>query len=242
MTTIKRLAWFSLPASAPVVFALVVFALTAASCGPRTVERYDWVGTQTTVFVDEAVESGGGPQVLVRPLDEPMRMPAAVVTPFRILQNMEERKHLGLELGRMFWAQWVERQVFTQCEYYQNGPWEGPGHAVAIGRAMGADLVVTGDVTRLFMGGTAGASELAMHLYVYETSTGKLIWNMIQSARIQNHPDQDFIFYRETSRMPMEPMAVLMQTIARDMAAPVHAWLAELRQEENQARTAGGAL
>ncbi|MGE4299222.1 MAG: hypothetical protein AB7E47_14485 [Desulfovibrionaceae bacterium] len=181
---------------------------------------------RATRYVDEQVQLPARPDILVHPATSLMRPPSAVFFPLRVLQDMPDRQHMGREIGRVFWKTWLRGQVFPTFEYAQDAPWNGAAKALATARAMGAELAVGGDITYLYASGTAGDSEMAMRLEIYDVASGELIWSMEHSGMMTERITQDYILFMQKSRLPASPLYAITSAIATDMAAPVKEWIA----------------
>jgi hypothetical protein len=193
------------------------------SCGSRSVQA-DF--GDVTVHRYEAVELAAAPQVLVQPRSAPARMPTAAFFPFRVMQGVEGRDYVGREVGRVFWQTWVRDEVFPIFEFRESMPWRGGRRAVAAARALGADLAVGGEITRVMAGGTVGATRLALRVEIYDTVSGSLVWSMAHAGQLERQFSKDYIFYEEKSHMPADPLYAVATAIAMDLARPVKSWLA----------------
>ena len=87
-------------------------------------------------------------------------------------------------------------------------------------------MVIGGFVTRVYAGGTAGDSDLAIQLEAHDTRTGQLVWSMAQSGMIPASRTSDYFIFATTSRLPSDPLYAITQAIASDMGVQVQNWMA----------------
>jgi hypothetical protein len=101
-----------------------------------------------------------------------------------------------------------------------------PAAAAEVARKAGADVAVTGTITYLLHGGTAGDSALALDLEIIEAATAQPLFRIQQAGRMQADLTKDYIFLARRTRMPTDPLLAVVNRLATDMAGPVQLWLA----------------
>ncbi|MFV0421710.1 hypothetical protein [Oleidesulfovibrio sp.] len=171
-------------------------------------------------------------QVLVHPTMAPMTPPKAIFVPFRMNQDMREGSEVAEQISRMFWQSWLKQQTFESLQYSPQLMPFTPARSIAAGRALGADLVVSGYVTRLLAGGTTGDSRLAVQLDIYDTVTGEMVWSMVHAGFIEQTTKRDYLLFTQDARLPAEPVWALATVLAADMALPIKRWQHEADQNE----------
>ncbi len=205
---------------------LLLLSFGLQGCGPVEIKADI---QEITVDVEEFVYRPYKPKVYLQPKDHPDRELTALFFPFRMQVSLQDARHYGREIGRVFWQVWLSEQVFPVMEYYDKRPWPGGSAAVAQGRAMGADLVVGGDVTQFLAGGDLGDSQVALRLEIYDVHTGALIWSMAHAGVMKNRGTQDYILFRKRSAMPNDPIYAIVHELAWDLTKPVLRWLEPVR-------------
>lgn len=184
-----------------------------------------------TVYLDAWVHRRDA-QVLVYPQMSPPTPPKAIFVPFRMNQDMREGSEVAEHISRIFWQSWLQQQTFEVLRYSPELMPFIPGASIAAGRALGADLVVSGYVTRLLAGGTAGDSRLAVQVDIYDTVTGEMVWSMVHAGLIESTPKRDYLLFTQETRLPAEPIWAIATVLAADMAVPVKKWQHETDTEE----------
>ncbi|NCD24959.1 MAG: hypothetical protein EOL86_05125 [Deltaproteobacteria bacterium] len=193
------------------LFALAVFACGCAT-DPVEINLYG-----ATYHEDAAVE--------LSPLVEavtPEIMPGdglrALVLPFAVRQDVAVRKDVGRELGDIFRLAWLESRIFSALEYDPAQPWPGLDQALALAKARGANVLITGNVSQFFEGGGTGRTSIGATVEVHWVPTSTLIWSAAQAAMMEGQPDKDHVVVRTTRRLPDHPTYAVMRGLAVSMA------------------------
>ena len=213
------------------LFALVLacsfmFALTGCSTTRAFDEHvnFDPAG-KTTVYRDSWVQRMP-PQVHVQPASAAPHNLKVLFVPFRVTQQIENPTILGYGAARAVWHTWLTMQLFPNLEFSGDDTPYRRDRAVQLGRMRGADMVVGGFVTRVYAGGTAGDSDLALQVEAHDTRSGQLVWSMAQSGMIPASRTSDYFFFATKFRMPSDPLQAIAQALAGDMGAQVQKWIA----------------
>ncbi len=165
------------------------------------------------------------PEVHVQPVSEaPLEMKVLFV-PFRVTQQMSDPLILGYSTARTVWQTWLSMRIFPNLEFSGDEVPYRRDRAVQLARARGADMVVGGFVTRVYAGGTAGDSDLAIQLEAHDTRSGQLVWSMAQSGMIPAARTKDYFLFAAKWRMPSDPLHAISQAIASDMGTQVQDWI-----------------
>ncbi|MDY7001998.1 MAG: hypothetical protein SVS15_09495, partial [Thermodesulfobacteriota bacterium] len=151
----------------------LVLALGLVSCALEM----DLSG-KPTLYLDEWVNRPITPEIYVRPENTPLQPQSAVFFPFRVRQDMDNARFIGVELSRVFQQTWLKERVFDTLAFVEDHTWSGPQQALEQVRRTDADLVVGGEITYLLFGGSAGETAVSLRLSVYDAATGDLIWSM----------------------------------------------------------------
>ena len=163
------------------------------------------------------------------------RRPRALFMPLRVRQDVARHVTLGKEVSRQIWQEWLSMRLFNVLQFAENaGPWNAES-AVAQGRRLGAELVVGGYVNSYLDGGTEGKSSASLQLEVYDVSTGAMLFSLAQSGLIEKIPARDYYLVSVKERMPLDPAALVVRTLAHGMGLKVQEWTmtaAERRQKE----------
>jgi len=195
--------------------------------------------SQPQVVWDQWVRKGKV-QVYLRPREEPAVEPTVLFFPFMPKVNMAQGRHISRELSRMVWQTWLEEELFPVMEFADYSDYYTPERAVSLARMRGADLAVGGYITHYMPGGTASDTHVALQLDIYDSASGQLIWSMAHAGVMQSERTRDYIFFSAKTRLPAEPTGAVMQVLSHDMAVPLHAWVAPLKEEAKQAEAQGG--
>lgn len=187
-------------------------------------ESLDFDLTSQPVYYTDAVVNRGKPQIVVHPVTPPNRELTALMVPFRMLQASTDAKVISREISRQFWQVWLSQQVFPIIELAQNAEPYRPETARYLGAAKQAELAIGGYITHYYNGGKTGNSALSVTVEVWDLSTGNLLWSMAHSASMEPSTHSDYIILRTERRMPDDPMWVITQALARDMARAVRGW------------------
>jgi len=226
----------------------VAAALFAAGCSGSS---FDLASTPV-LQIEPPVTVAYSPQVYVHPAQYAERPYTAVFLPFRVQQAMENSGHYGREIARLFYQTWLSQKLFPVMEFEEGISAQqagfGQAQAVAIARAKGADLAITGRVTRFLAGGSVGKSEVAIRLEIYDARSGQLVWSMAHSGSMASSETQDYLVFFLRNNLPADPTYAITASIARNMAMPVQRWLKPTSQQlahqrqVNQANATDGTL
>jgi len=193
---------------------LVVF-MTLLGCSTKNVD-FELVN-QPIEYVDQYVEKSAL-QIYVKPSHALETPPTALFIPFRVTQKIEDATVIGENISQQIWATWLQAVVFPVIEW---SPMQAPYRqdmALALGRARGADYVVGGVITYLMDGGAVGDSYISVKVDIHNVKTGDLMWSMAQSGMMRQKAYKDYIIFSRDYRMPTDPLAIVVQSVAMDMA------------------------
>ncbi len=182
------------------------------------------LATQGTVYINEWVHRQPTPQILIRPQEAPPTPPKALFIPFRMYQQMDGGSKVAERISGMFWQSWLQQQTFDTMQYSPDLSPFAAHRGIAAGRALGADLVISGYVTRLLAGGTNSDSRLALQVDIYDTLSGELVWSMLHAGFMEKRVKRDYLFFTQESRMPADPIWAIATALAMDMAIPIKQW------------------
>jgi OOP family OmpA-OmpF porin len=207
------------------------------------------LGCSTQPGYEQVLEPRIGPQVLfldqrvqrsyasfpVVPRTLPEDPPSALMFSMELGQNMTRADQVGRNLGRVFLQTWQSMDVFPRLVYDRKQTWPGRERALQTAREEGVDLVIRPRTTYFFTSGSQGATSLAVEVDVHAVDTGKLIWSVNHSGRMEKPPDHDYIVFKRKTRLPASPANAVMTVLASDMARPVKTWAAgQWWQEESE--------
>lgn len=208
------------------MFLLSACAVDADLSGPRR------------VYIDEPVERPDGPEIYVQPMNRPLMPQTVLFIPFRINPSVDQADFLETELSRTFWRTWLAAGVSPVLAFDEGRAWRGEDDAVSRARKAGADLAVSGEITYLMFGGTTGQTAVSLRLYVLDAATGTLLWSMAHAGHVAMGPSRDYIFFTQHSRMPADPMHVILTTLAHEMAQPVRFWNNPVPEDQDEEKAA----
>ncbi|AGW14599.1 hypothetical protein [Megalodesulfovibrio gigas] len=227
---------------------LVAAALLTAGCSGSS---FDLASTPV-LQIEPPVTVAYSPQVYVHPAQHAERPYTAVFLPFRMQQAMDHSSHYGREVARLFYQTWLSQKLFPVMEFEESISGQhanfGQSQAVAIARSKGADLAITGRVTRLLAGGSVGKSEVAIRLEIYDARSGQLVWSMAHSGSMESIQTHDYLVFFLRNNLPADPVYAITASIARNMAIPMQRWLRPTpeqlahQRQVNQANATDGTL
>lgn len=142
----------------------------------------------------------------------------ALILPFALRQDIAVRREVGREMADIFRLAWLQKRVFPVLEYDTARPWPGLTQALALARAKGANILVSGNVSQFFEGGGAGRTVIGLTVEIRWVPDGTLIWSAAQAAAMEGAPDQDFAVIRDRRRLPEHPTYAVMRALASSMA------------------------
>lgn len=155
----------------------------------------------------------------VRPVELPESGLRALILPFALRQDIVVRKDVGREMTDIFRLAWLDRQVFEVMEYDSSAPWPGLAPALALARAKGANILVSGNVSQYYVGGRTGRTSIGLTVEIHFVPDGSLIWSAAQAATMESAPDKDFALFRSSRRLPEDPTYAVMRVLSESMAA-----------------------
>jgi OOP family OmpA-OmpF porin len=193
--------------------------LACAACSnvePRLVQP-------TLVYYDTPVETSPL-SVYIRPAGPAERPLSALYLPFLVREDMEHPRTIGLEVTRTFWQTWLSQAVFPTQVFDESTLFYGREDALNMARRAGADLLVSGEVSHYFNGGTRSDTSVSLRADIYDVASGQLLWSLAQAGRMEHQLDADFILAKRTTRMPESPMQAVIQRISAEMGVLVSDW------------------
>ncbi len=164
------------------------------------------------------------PVILSPPVEAvtPLSMPAsnlrALILPFAVRQELPVRKDIAREMTDIFRLTWLEHRVFDVLEYDSSRSWPGLAEALALARAKGANLLVSGNLSEFYEGGRTGNTSIGLTVEVHWVADGTLLWSAAQAATLESGPDKDFVLVRSSRRLPAQPTYAVMRTLAVSLA------------------------
>lgn len=225
--TVRRLAAFALA----LVAALGLAACTSSLGAGVTAD----FANVPTVYVDQSVQRAWNPEIYVQPVAAPIEPLTAVLVPLRMRTHYSDTRVLSEELTRGIWNTWLKERVFPGLMMLEGEKWRGAKTVRYLPGAAGADLIIGGEVSHLMFGGTAGDTQLALRLEVYDASTGDLIWSMAHAGAMSAGLTQDYVLVQKKNRLPASPLLAVVQALAHDMADPLKNWNYGQPEEEEPA-------
>jgi len=179
---------------------------------------------KTTLYKDSWVQRNP-PEVHVQPASGAPTNLRVLFIPFRVTQQIENPTIIGYTTARTIWQTWLTMQLFPNLEFSGDDTPYRRDRAVQLARARGADMVVGGFVTRVYAGGTAGDTDLAVQLEAHDVRSGQLVWSMAQSGMIPASRTNDYFIFATKSRLPSDPLHAIAQAIGVDMGRQVQNWI-----------------
>lgn len=154
----------------------------------------------------------------VYPVSMPDNSLKAVILPFAMSQDMGVRKDVARELTDIFRLTWLEEQVFGVLEYDSSQSWPGLESAMNLAQAKGANILVSGNISQYFEGGSSSRTSIALTVEVYWVPNNTLLWSAAQAAALEGGLDKDYVLVRTTKRLSDNPVYVVMRALAASMA------------------------
>jgi hypothetical protein len=215
---------------------VAVLALAASLLLAACVAVQPDLASPPTLYTDEYVHRNFFPEVVVRPAQPKAARPqTAVFFPFTTRQRIKDADLMAEQLSRSFWGRWVGMMVFDTLPFVAGEPMKNPAAALARARAAGADLAVSGEVTHMLFGGTAGDSAIALRVDIYDVATGELLWSMGHGGSMSAGLTRDYFFFASKNRLPSDPAAAIVQALAEDLGKPVREWnFGDLLKKKNK--------
>lgn len=163
------------------------------------------------VLLGELVEA-------VTPASMPDTGYRALILPFALRQDIAVRKDLGREMADIFRRAWLQKRVFGTMEFDPSRAWPGLDEALALARAKGANILVTGNVSQFYEGGGTGRTSIGVTAEVHWVPDGALIWSAAQAAAMEAGPAKDYVVVRSSTRLPEHPTYAVMRALSLSMA------------------------
>ena len=180
-------------------------------------DRYD-VNLYGIDYQDDAEVLLGELVEAVTPASMPDTGYRALILPFALRQDIAVRKDLGREMADIFRRAWLQKRVFGTMEFDPSRPWPGLDEALALARAKGANILVTGNVSQFYEGGGTGRTSIGVTAEVHWVPDGTLIWSAAQAAAMEAGPAKDYVVVRSSTRLPEHPTYAVMRALALSMA------------------------
>jgi hypothetical protein len=217
--------------------ALVIFCLCLSACSGAQLERKISMdlASRSTIFKYEWVERNA-PEVHVYPPDLPGEAPTALLVPFRMMQAMapHEGEHIAQEVTRVFWQTWLKEEILPVIEYDTARGLQSLNRALAVARAKGADMLITGQVNYFLSGGTLGLTQVGVRVEMYDVHSSALIWSIVHGGNIKAKATRDYIFFAAESKLPADPVYAVCRVLAWDIAAVIKDWISPSSQNPPQ--------
>jgi hypothetical protein len=176
-------------------------------------------------IVDDAEVFRKDPQVYIAPEDPPDRVGSALLLPMEVRQQVDHPRKLGRELGRIIALTWSKKNVFPKTFYVPESAWRGPEQSVALAEERGAQFIVRPILHHLLLGGSHGATSMAISIEVYSNPGGQLLWSMAHAGHMDSPPDRDYILFARKVRMPAAPEYVVLTALADELGEPIQQWI-----------------
>lgn len=154
----------------------------------------------------------------VRPVSMPDGALKALILPFSLRQDIAARASVGREMTDIFRLAWLEKGVFDVLEYDSDETWPGLAKALAQGRAKGANLLVSGNVSQFFESGPSGRTAISVTVEIHWVPDGTLLWSAAQAAAMEGGLDKDFVIVRTSKRLPSDPTYAVMRALSVSLA------------------------
>jgi hypothetical protein len=148
------------------------------------------------------------------PAPRPM---TAEVRPLTLLQRVNDPAAVETAVTKLLVRSWSGDRVFLKTT--TPGPMGERSSA-----HVEPDLIVTGTIPYLLVSGGKGTTTVALHLEIHDRRTGDLLWSIDHAGSITAGFDQDFILIQTKPRPPLDPVAKVMDALARDMGEVLRKW------------------
>ncbi|MFW6323519.1 MAG: hypothetical protein ACOC0U_00515 [Desulfovibrionales bacterium] len=197
-----------------ILFAFLLFTSACDHVRPQ-------IGPQ--IVYDDAEVQLSQLQISENPGQFPDQPLTALFIPLRVMQRMEGSITVGNQISDMLVREWGRMNVFPDLKTLE-GRWPGLENGLALSRNLGRDLLVTGTIPYFNFSGTEGATTVSLHLEVFDGQTGDLLWSMEQAGRITGDFDEDYILVRRKTRMPLDPVSVIVSSLAQETGVFIKSW------------------
>lgn len=181
--------------------------------------------TDQTKIITDAKVRRSQLVIAVAPKARSQRPLTALCYPFHVQQPTPDYRHLGQTFAQIFYGEWMRQRLFPTMELDETLKYFGKRRALAEARKRGADLLVLGFIPYFYAGSTLDDTALTIQANIYDAKSGLLLFSMAQSGRIEERMDQDWFYFKHTTRMSDSPFTKLITSIAADMSIPVKSWL-----------------
>ena len=204
-----------------ILFCLIAISLFALpGCG---VDMEPKIANQSNVLVDNWVKRVT-PMVSLQPKNNPPQPMRAIITPFKLTQNLPQSRDIGTNITKIFWQAWNSMNVFPAFYFEPGLDYNNTEQSLLVARDRGADLIVTGTITYLLTGGSAGSNAVSLNVEIIDVATRQPIWSISQTGSLDPGLETDFILFRKRDRMPMDPINSIVTALAVDTGSLVQQW------------------
>ena len=164
--------------------------------------------------------------VQIQPLDVAVAPPTALLLPLHISQAMGpgEASAASLAITRLVWNTWVKQEIFPILEYADSFAVYTTGQALALARAKGAEVLITGSIPYFIVGGPGGLNQISLHIEIYDVASGEMLWSISHGGLLQAKPQQDYIFFSQESKLPPDPLYAMVSAVAADIGVILRKW------------------
>lgn len=195
------------------IFGIFILLFVLGGCATGSYDGY----LHGVRYHDDAKVELSALEEAVIPLSLPGENLRALILPFAVRQDGGVRREIGRETADIFRRVWLEEVVFDVLEYSAVEPWPGLKEALALARAKGANILVTGNVSHFFEGSGTGRTSVGVTVEVYWVPESELIWSAAQAAVMDGGLDKDFVLVRTTRRLPQNPTYAVIRALAQSM-------------------------
>jgi hypothetical protein len=199
------------------IFRILILCFVLGGCASSD---YD-VHLYGVRYHDDAEVELSALEEAVTPLSLPGENLRALILPFAVRQEGGVRREIGRETANIFRRAWLEEMVFDVLEYSAAEPWPGLEKALALAKAKGADILVTGNVSHFFEGSGTGRTSVGITVEVYWVPESELIWSAAQAGVMDGGLDKDFVVVRTTRRLPQNPTYAVIRALAQSMGRAI---------------------
>lgn len=224
----EETAWSPMRILFAAVFFLLLFLASGCSRAPddsRTVRTVTGdLRTPIQVQVSNFVRRQP-PAIYVQPREPLGYRPTALFVPLRAVQQISNAVTFSNMFSRQIWQVWLSLNAFSALEYDTSATPFEPQRALAIARARGAQMLVSGYINHYMDGGSGGTSSLSLAMEVYDVKTGTLVWSMAQGGLMDARQVHDFYLFSITELNPEDPAGLIARALAWDMGRQVLAWV-----------------
>ena len=227
-----------------IIAALLALFLTGCADDFDRRGQIDFSRSNTLFKLEEVDRSA--PEIHIYPVDGALFPPNALMLPFPVTQALgpREAEPMSKGLTKILWQALVKEEAFPVVEYAENNPIYNQAQALGLARFKNADILITGTIPYVIAGGTGGLNQVTVQLNVYDVPTGELLWSIVHSGVLDAKPTQDYIFFKQKSKLPADPLYVTTMAVGSDLGKILHRWSWAMDEEDavdpNQPATDGG--